>query len=96
MPVYQYKCQQCNSLVEELRQVSQMDNDLPHCPQCGKEMVRIIAPFCSRGDGFGIRGDEPITLEHINVEGEGPLTFNRKSDLRRYCRKHGLSSGALL
>jgi len=39
---------------------------------------------------------KPLTLEHINVEGEGALTFNSEGELRRYCRKHGLGSGALL
>lgn len=39
---------------------------------------------------------KPITLEHINVEGEEPLTFNREQDLRDYCKKHNLESGALL
>jgi hypothetical protein len=39
---------------------------------------------------------KPITLEHINVEGEEPLTFNREQDLKDYCKKHELESGALL
>jgi hypothetical protein len=39
---------------------------------------------------------KPITLEHINVEGEGPLTFEKEKDLRDYCNKHKLESGALL
>lgn len=96
MPIYQYKCLECHSLVEELRQVKEMDSPLPRCPLDGKEMRRIVAPFRSRGDGFGVNGDAPITLEHINVESEGALTFRTKSDLRQYCRKHHLSSGALL
>jgi hypothetical protein len=39
---------------------------------------------------------KPITLEHINVEGEEPLTFEREQDLKDYCNKHNLESGALL
>jgi len=39
---------------------------------------------------------KPITLEHINVTGEGPLHFEKKKDLQRYCKENGLSSGALL
>jgi hypothetical protein len=38
----------------------------------------------------------PITLDHINVEGEEPLTFEREQDLKDYCKKHELESGALL
>jgi hypothetical protein len=36
-----------------------------------------------------------ITLEHINVEGEEPLTFTTRSSLKDYCKKHKLRSGAL-
>ena len=39
---------------------------------------------------------KPVTLEHINVEGEGALTFINRSDLEKYCNKHGVESGALL
>jgi IS4 transposase len=39
---------------------------------------------------------KPITLEHINVTGEGPLYFEKKKDLINYCNKHNLESGALL
>jgi hypothetical protein len=38
---------------------------------------------------------KPITLEHINVEGENPLTFNTKKSLQDYCSKHKLRAGAL-
>lgn len=35
----------------------------------------------------------PITLEHI---ADKPMTFNSKKKLQDYCKKRGLSSGALL
>lgn len=38
---------------------------------------------------------KPVTLEHINVEGEEPLTFQTKQSLKDYCKKHKLRSGAL-
>jgi hypothetical protein len=39
---------------------------------------------------------EGVTLENINVEGEGSITFKTKKALQRYCNKHNLRSGALL
>ena len=36
---------------------------------------------------------KPITLEHIADE---PMTFTSKKALQDYCKKTGLSSGALL
>lgn len=59
------------------------------CPQCHSVMSRgVTAP--------GLHIWKPVTLEHINVEGEGPLTFETEGSLRAYCKKHGLESGALL
>lgn len=39
---------------------------------------------------------EPSVQEHINVTGEGPLTFRTRDALRKYCRDNSLESGALL
>lgn len=39
---------------------------------------------------------KPLTLEHIDVETGNPKTFYSERELRAYCRKHGLASGALL
>lgn len=38
---------------------------------------------------------KPLTLEHANVEGEGPLTFETKRELKDYGKKHGLVFGAI-
>lgn len=37
-----------------------------------------------------------LTLEHANVEGEGPITFTSRQQLRDHMNKHKLQSGALL
>jgi len=59
----------------------------PKC--CGRKMkiqISLAKPMVWKS----------ITLEHINVEGETPLTFHTKKSLQDYCKKHKLSSGALL
>jgi hypothetical protein len=59
------------------------------CEKCGSLMEKVpTLPY--------LKIWKPITLEHINVEGEGPLTFEKEKDLRDYCNKHKLESGALL
>lgn len=70
-----------------MRQVKSR-NDLVTCV-CGGVMERAVARFVAKVW-------KPLILEHINVEGEGPKTFYSEGELRRYCRKHKLSSGALL
>lgn len=65
------------------------DLDRKELCECGSKMDRQITTPIK--DSW-----KPITLEHINVEGEGPLHFEKKRDLINYCNKHNLESGALL
>ena len=55
------------------------------CPQCNGWMHLVVGgtPLIWK----------PITLEHI---ADVPMTFNKRSDLVKYCREHGLASSALL
>jgi len=87
MPVWDYKCPRCQQVVERFLHKGPPPKTV-RC-KCGGRARREI----SRAKP---QVWKPLTLEHINVDGEGPLTFNSKGDLRRYCRKHGLASGALL
>lgn len=65
------------------------DSDSKQVCSCGHVLEKqVTVPFFKTWN--------PITLEHINVEGEGPLTFETEKSLRSYCNKHNLSSGALL
>jgi len=67
----------------------QLRHKAPRCPVCKSKTERMLSRI-------GLDSWKPITLEHINVDGEGPLRFEKKRDLKAYCKKHGLSSGALL
>jgi len=50
MPIYEYKCENCGHVVEELQKIS--DTPLTRCPECAREtLVKII----SKG-GFRIKG----------------------------------------
>ena len=62
------------------------------CPKCGSGMKLTINGFEFRRWNKG----KPLTLEHINVNGEGSLTFNSENDLKRYCRENKVASNALL
>jgi putative FmdB family regulatory protein len=88
MPVYDYKCKSCGLKQDAYREISQRNRPLT-CPNCKGKMFKTISIPVK--DSW-----KPITLEHINVTGEGPLHFEKKKDLQRYCKENGLSSGALL
>lgn len=95
MPLYSHRCSKCQVRVDDFRPMSESGKDL-ECPKCGKLMDREYSSGSfQRPEMNSFRGDG-LTLEHINVEGEGPLTFKSKRKLREYCEKHGLESGALL
>ena len=69
----------------------------PKCEECGNRMKQLVAATTAgSGRAWLWNKGKPIELEHINVTGEGPLTFNSQGELRRYCREHKLASGALL
>ena len=53
MPIYEYKCDECNHVLDALQKVS--DKPLADCPECGKSSLRrlISAPnFRLKGEGW--------------------------------------------
>ncbi|SES64121.1 putative regulatory protein, FmdB family [Natronincola peptidivorans] len=45
MPVYEYRCKECNGQFEELRAMADMDKEIK-CPHCGSEgAMRQISTF---------------------------------------------------
>ena len=85
MPLYQYKCITCGLESDEYRSIEKR-NDNGTCSMCEGKTKKVFA----QGK---IHVWEPITLEHIATT---PMTFDSKNKLRKYCRKNGLESGALL
>ena len=57
MPIYEYRCQSCGKVYEQIRRASEADRDL-ECPECqSKRIERLISSFasggCSRTSGGG-------------------------------------------
>lgn len=54
MPVYQYICNDCNHNFEELRGISQSDEEL-NCPECKSKNINRVVSNCSfilKGNGY--------------------------------------------
>lgn len=52
MPIYEYQCQACESVVEELQKIS--DAPLKKCPECGKtKLVKLVSAPSFRLSGTG-------------------------------------------
>jgi putative FmdB family regulatory protein len=50
MPMYEYRCQDCGALYEQLRRMSEADNDL-ECPRCGSKQVKRQVSACAVNSG---------------------------------------------
>ncbi|NIP25893.1 MAG: zinc ribbon domain-containing protein [candidate division Zixibacteria bacterium] len=51
MPIYEYRCQDCRSIFEEMRSISQADAPIT-CSQCGgTQSKRIISLVVSHSKG---------------------------------------------
>ena len=85
MPSYDYRCEKCEFEVDLVLKMKDRMRKF-YCGKCGGKMKQFIKRFT-------IDPWKPITLDHI---ADTPLTFKKRSDLRRYCRERGWASSALL
>ncbi len=53
MPIYEYRCTNCDNLFDRLQN---QDDDEPDCPVCGSDVMRIYSPTGLRfkGNGFHV------------------------------------------
>lgn len=66
MPIYDYKCEECE-IVEELLQ-SMNDTNIPKCPKCNKPMERVF----SRGTSFRLAGGGWARDSYTTKKGKVP------------------------
>jgi len=53
MPLYEYRCEDCGAAYEQLRRMSEADQDL-ECPEChSKHVERQISSFACAGTTSG-------------------------------------------
>lgn len=52
MPIYEYRCRKCESVVERIQGVG--EKPLSKCPSCGGKLERLMSPgaFVLKGSGF--------------------------------------------
>jgi putative FmdB family regulatory protein len=56
MPLYQYRCEDCEKVFEEIQKFS--DPPLTNCPECNGKLVKLISKssFELRGKGWSKDG----------------------------------------
>ena len=55
MPIYEYRCKNCDNLFNMLQN---HNDDEPDCPVCGSEVMRIFSPIGLRFKGFGFHSTD--------------------------------------
>ena len=55
MPIYEYRCLNCDNLFEELHK---RNADAPQCPVCHGQVQRIISPVSFRLKGHGFHNTD--------------------------------------
>lgn len=82
MPIYEYFCQPCNGIFEELRPMREAAEPVP-CPECYKDAPRIMptsfSPFTFR-DGYPRRIPDDGKFYHLGKKVTKPLTGGRPNE----------------
>lgn len=82
MPLYEYYCQKCNGIFEELRSMRDSSEAVP-CPQCYKDAERIMptsfAAFTFR-DGYPRRIPDDGTYYHLGKKVTKRITRGRPNE----------------
>ena len=69
MPLYEYYCQHCHGIFEEIRQIRDASADAA-CPECSREAPRIMSTFAAftMRDGYPRRIPDKGTYWHMGKE----------------------------
>jgi putative FmdB family regulatory protein len=82
MPLYEYFCQSCNGIFEELRPIREATEPVP-CPECYKDAPRIMptsfAAFTFR-DGYPRRIPDDGKFYHLGKKVSKPVTSARPNE----------------
>ncbi|HVP05598.1 MAG TPA: zinc ribbon domain-containing protein [Dehalococcoidia bacterium] len=69
MPLYEYYCQHCHGIFEEIRQIRDASAPAP-CPECSREAPRIMSSFSAftMREGYPRRIPDKGTYWHMGRE----------------------------
>ncbi len=86
MPIFDYQCNVCESIIKDVFVYSW--KDVLDCKNCGGSMTKLCCV-----PQMHIIPTDGIHLKHVCPGGK---TFHSKNEMKRYAKKHDLELGALL
>jgi putative regulatory protein, FmdB family len=79
MPIYEYKCESCSTVLEKLQKIS--EPPLSDCPECGKStLVRLVSAPSFRLKGTGWYETDFKTGKKKNGVGSESDSASKSSD----------------
>lgn len=77
MPIYDYKCENCNLIFEKIVPIAERDNKRV-CPECGGTCSHIVSPVNFSLDGCS--GDFPTEYDRWWKKRRQKLNIERKEN----------------
>lgn len=71
MPLYEYQCKKCHSLMERIQKFS--DSPLTVCPHCGGELEQLLSAAAVRFKGSGWYVTDYARKPSAGTSGNGSL-----------------------
>lgn len=84
MPLYDYKCKQCNYEFEEVRKIAERYEI--KCPKCQGDVELLIT--CNKRDWF-----RPFWQEHFELD--RPIFVESKRHYKKLCKQYGVTARCL-
>ncbi|MER3431205.1 MAG: FmdB family transcriptional regulator [Blastocatellia bacterium] len=73
MPIYEYKCKECDSYYEKRQAIS--EPPLRTCEKCNGELEKLISL-----SGFAFKGEGWYVTDYAGKNGKKPVSENGKSE----------------
>lgn len=80
MPIYEYKCPECEHIFEQFLRIADY-TPTASCPDCGKESTRIYSPVHFSVDNWDRRGWQPAVGRPLK----------NKADLKDWLKANNMS-----
>jgi len=85
MPIYEYKCNNCNIVKEVMHKISESPEVL--CPECKKNMSRLIS-----ASAFHLKGSGWYVTDYKKNNNKEKKTVSTKKETKNSCTENSCKS----
>ncbi len=78
MPIYEYKCDKCGTIIEKMHKISETPDVL--CPSCSSNMKKLISPSAFHLKGSGWYVTDYAKKNSASVNDKNKKSSSKQSD----------------